>query len=513
MSLSHLTSWTADSERSWAAQIDGLIRRHRLDKPPPERYRSRASEISRLPHQALALDQYLERLQEDGLAGAARMHQGRCLGHMTSPLPGFMPQLARLIASLNQNLMKTESSGQLTALEKRTLLMLHRAVFGLGECDYDAMGSDSQSTPGLITSGGTVANVTAMWCARKRSLDGPDGWWRELQCQGYRDAVVIGSQLMHYSFEKAVDLLGLGANGLIKVEVDHQGSIRLDRLDEVLASCHAHRRKVLAIVGIAGSTDFGSVDPLEELATRARMENTHFHVDAAWGGPILFTDKHANLLSGIELADTVTLDAHKQLLTPVGCGVLLYRERHLSRTVMTTAPYAVRPGSADAGRFTLEGSRPANVIYLHAALHLIGRQGFAQLIEHSFERARSLARRITARKELELLQEPVSNLVVFRYLPAHCRSGAGGACETAINRLNTRLHKALRRSGAAFLSRTERAVPGREGPITVMLRAVMFNPLCEFGDVEPLLDEVIAIGDQLDMRGLAQDYAVEHIDG
>ncbi|EHP44785.1 group II decarboxylase [Cupriavidus basilensis OR16] len=513
MSLNHLTSWAADSERDWAEQIDGLIRQHRLEKAPPEGPLSDICKIPQIPRQAMALNPYLERLQQDGLAGAARMHHGRCLGHMTSPLPGFMPQLARLVASLNQNLMKTESSGRLTTLEKRTLLMLHRAVFDLKECDYAAMEADSQSTPGLVTSGGTVANVSAMWCARKRSLDGPDGWWREMQCQGYRGAVVIGSQLMHYSFEKAMDLLGLGANSLLKVDVDQNGAMRLDLLDEVLSACHARRRKVLAIVGIAGSTDFGSIDPLEELAKRARMENAHFHVDAAWGGPLLFSDKHADLLCGIEAADTVTLDAHKQLLTPVGCGVLLYRECHLSRTLMTTAPYAVRPGSADAGRFTLEGSRPANVIYLHAVLHLIGRRGFAHLIEHSFERARALARRISARRELELLLEPVSNLVVFRYLPEHCRSGTSSACETAINELNTRLHKEMRRSGCAFLSRTERAVPGRHGPLTVMLRAVMYNPLCELDDVEPLLQEVITTGKKVEALGLAKPHVMERIDG
>lgn len=503
-------SWQSGVEHRWMEQIDTLIGQHRaassVRASPPA-----GSPVIELPRESMAADDYFEKLLRDGLDGAARMHHGRCLGHMTSPLPAFMPHLSRLVTALNQNLMKTESSGRLTVLERTTLLMLHRLVFGLDDQRYRRMATDSERAPGVITCGGSTANLTAMWCARRRSFPGRDAWWRELHRQGYVDAVIIGSRLMHYSFDKAVDLLGMSPDALVKLDVDAAGALRLDELDATLAVCRAQRRKVLAIVGVAGSTEFGSIDPLHELARRAREEGIHFHVDAAWGGPFLLSERNAGLLKGIELADTVTLDAHKQLLTPLGTGILLYRDSELSRASMATAPYAVRPGSWDGGRFTLEGSRPANAIYLHAALHLIGRQGFERYIDQSLERARGLARRIDIRPDFELLHEPPSNLVVFRYLPSRLRCGYGRENEAEINALNVQLHKQLRQAGTSFLSRTDRVLPGREGAPLVMLRAVMFNPLCRMEDLDPMLDEVAACGALVKARMAAEVEGDEYV--
>ncbi len=209
-------SWQTGAERRWIEHIDTLVGQHReagfvRTSPSP------GPSAVEFPRESMAVDDYFEKLLRDGLEGAARMHHGRCLGHMTSPLPAFMPHLSRLVTALNQNLMKTESSGRLTALERTTLLMLHRLVFDLDEPRYRCMATDSERSPGVITCGGSTANLTAMWCARRRSFSGRDAWWRELQRQGYVDAVIIGSRLMHYSFDKAVDLLGMSPGALVKL--------------------------------------------------------------------------------------------------------------------------------------------------------------------------------------------------------------------------------------------------------------------------------------------------------
>jgi len=497
MTLINNYSSNPEIERCWGEAIDTIINEHR-EYTGTGLSSAKGPFAFEFPHESMTMADYVEKLLRDGLSRVARMHHGRCLGHMTSPLPAFMPHLSRLVTALNQNLMKSESSGWLTMLERQTLLLLHQLVFNLKEDTYLRMATDNERTSGVITCGGTTANLTAMWCARTRIFTGFDVWWKELQSQGFVDAVIIGSRLMHYSFDKAASLLGLAPNGLVKLDVDASGALRLDELDATLAACRAQRRKVLAIIGIAGSTEFGSIDPLRKLALRARAEDIHFHVDAAWGGPFLLSPSHAGLLDGIECADTVTMDAHKQLLTPLGTGMLLFRDSELSTASMVTAPYAVRTGSWDGGRFTLEGSRPANVVYLHAALNLIGRKRFAQYIDDSFERARSLAKRIDARPEFELLHEPPSNLVTFRYLPQHLRSGYCDSDVAEINLLNIQLHKNLRQVGTSFLSRTDRVPPGRQGASLVMLRAVMFNPMCCMDDLDPMLDEVADIGAEIE---------------
>jgi glutamate decarboxylase len=166
---------------------------------------------------------------------------------------------------------------------------------------------------GVMTSGGTIANVTALWLARNRACG--DNLFA-LAEQGYRGAVILGSRLMHYSFDKGMDLLGLGhaASGASHRRPE---PARHGRAGAGPSQCKEQKLKVLALVGVAGSTDFGSIDPLPELADIAEREQIHFHVDAAWGGPTLFSPRYQALLAGIEHADTVTLDGHKQLLVPL----------------------------------------------------------------------------------------------------------------------------------------------------------------------------------------------------
>ena len=150
MKLSEPVFWETGQERCWTEQIDALVHRYRQQGRSVGQLLSTPTPATRVPEQPMGIEDYLGRLAEDGLAEAACMHHPRCLGHMTSPLPVFMPQLSRLVTSFNQNLMKTESSGGLTALERNTLIMLHRTVFDLDEQSYHKMSTDSQSTPGLI---------------------------------------------------------------------------------------------------------------------------------------------------------------------------------------------------------------------------------------------------------------------------------------------------------------------------------------------------------------------------
>ncbi|WP_374338369.1 aspartate aminotransferase family protein [Leeia sp.] len=490
MTQTYWMDWSAEQEAEWAQAMDALIARYRSATPTAPRVGGRAH-VGPMPQEGISPAAWLEQVQAHGLDHLAAMWRPDCLGHMTSPLPGFMPQLGRLLVALNQNMMKSESSAGLTRLERETVAMLHQRVFQrsarLSEPQHDQV-------EGVITGGGTLANLMAMWCARKQAFPGEAPWWQQLQQQGYRDAVIIGSRLMHYSFDKASELLALGSAQLLKLEVDAHGSVDLAQLDQTLAACQRERRKVIALVGVAGSTDFCSFDPLHALADRAQRVGAHFHVDAAWGGPFLFAPTMADRLFGIERADTVTLDAHKQLLTPLGCGVLLYRDPQRSRDIMTTAPYAVRPGSWDAGRFTLEGSRPANVLYLHAALHLMGERGYRSVLEKSVADARHLAALIQQHPRLELLLEPVGNVVVFRYLP----SSPGWKDTAAIHAFNIRLHKRLRNQGPAFLSRSERVLPGQSGAACTFLRAVINNPLSQPQHLAQLLDDVVRCGLQLE---------------
>lgn len=457
--------------------------------------------------------EYLDRLDRDVVRHSTRTCSPTYVGHMTSALPYFVRPLAKLVTVLNQNPVKVETAKSLSPCERQTLSMLHRLVYDLPPAFYERHGQDPASTLGIIGSGGTLANVTALWCARNASL-GPSGGFAGVEVEGmaaalrfygYRDAVVIGSTLMHYSFDKAAGLLGIGTRNLVRVPVDARGSIRVDELRRVVEECIRERRHVIAIVGVAGTTDAGSIDPLREVARVARDAGVHFHVDAAWGGVLAFSRRHRHLLDGIEDADSVTIDGHKQMYTPMGTGVLLCRDPYLARSVEKHARYILRKGSVDLGRRALEGSRPGSVLHLHAALHLIGRHGFEQLIEDGMRKARYMADQVRARPGLDLLMEPQTNILLYRHLPSGREAQPGESAEARhdheeTSQLNTWIQKIQRQEGRSFVSRTMLDLDGNGTMPTVALRAVLANPLTREPHIDAVLDEQEAIAARLHAR-------------
>jgi len=235
------------------------------------------------------------------------------------------------------------------------------------------------------------------------------------------------------------------------------------------------------------------------MADVARASGAHFHVDAAWGGPCLLSQSHRAKLRGIERADTVTIDGHKQLHLPLGVGLLLFNDPRRADDVVQEASYACRAGSWDRGRHGVEGSRPAAALFLHAAMHVVGRRGYERLIDASVERARYMADAIRASDELELLVEPELNVVVYRYVPPELRgSGDADRDEAAIDALNAEIHRRQVEGGRSYVSRTTLTVPrGGATRAIVCLRAVIGNPLTRARDIDDILREQAAIGDAL----------------
>lgn len=446
---------------------------------------------SRMPTCGCSTEAYLARLATL-VPGASHLTSPRYMGHMTAPLPAYTAELSRLLVMLNQNPMKMESSRLLSFLEREVLGKLHRLIYGRDDAFYGEQMHAKDAALGVMTSGGTIANVTALWLARNRACG--DNLFA-LYEQGYRGAVILGSRLMHYSFDKGMDLLGLDARSVWRLETDEQNRLSLAALERALLQCKEQKLKVLALVGVAGSTDFGSIDPLPELAAIAEREQIHFHVDAAWGGPTLFSPRYQNLLAGIERADTVTLDGHKQLLVPLGTGMLLCRQPDMMMAVKREAPYAIRATSFDQGRFTLEGTRPANALYLDAAFQLFGQQGYAELIEANYDRARLMADLIESDPAFELMSAPVMNLLSYRCIPPHLQGKVlDEAANAQINDFNVALQKAQRAEGRSFVSRTQRAVVRYGAQPLTLLRAVLLNPLIEERHIRDLLADQQRLG-------------------
>lgn len=444
-----------------------------------------------IPEEPTYVSDYTDFVKEHLVAQSVHTAAPGFVGHMTSALPYFMLPLARLMTALNQNLVKVETSKAFTPMERQVLAMLHHLVYRKPEEFYPPWIHNSQHALGAFCSGGTIANVTALWVARNR-LFAPEGMFKGIAQEGLASAfrhkgcdniAVLVSERGHYSFGKAADLLGIGRDNLIKVKTDAHNRIDLQELRKECRLLKERSILPLAIVGIAGTTETGNVDPLEELADFAQELGCHFHVDAAWGGPTLFSDRYRHLLKGIERADSVTIDAHKQLYVPMGAGMVVFKDPTALSAIEHHANYILRHGSKDLGSHTLEGSRPGKAMLVHAGFAIIGRKGYKLLIDMGIERARAFADMIRLHPDFELTSEPELNILTYRYCPLKVQQAltkASSGQRTLINALLDQicqlLQKHQREAGKTFVSRTRLRMAHYGEELTV-LRVVLANPL------------------------------------
>ncbi|MDY0189177.1 MAG: putative pyridoxal-dependent aspartate 1-decarboxylase [Desulfuromonas sp.] len=447
---------------------------------------------SHIPEHPTFVSKYTEFVTDKLVAQSVHTASPGFIGHMTSAMPYFMMPLTRIMTALNQNLVKVETSKAFTPLERQVLAMLHRLIYAQDDAFYARWIHDSQSALGAFCSGGTVANTTALWAARNR-LCAPSGSFKGISQEGYLNAmrhldcnglVVMVSQRGHYSLGKAVDLLGIGRDNLIKVATDDNNRIDMRQLRNQCNIVQAEGKKILAIVGIAGTTETGNVDPLDEMADLSQELGCHFHADAAWGGPTLFSDTHRWRLRGIERADSVTIDGHKQLYVPMGVGMVLFKDPAALSAVEHHAAYILRHGSKDLGSHTLEGSRPGKAMLVHAGLSIIGRQGYELLIDQGIACAQRFADMIVAHKDFELITAPELNILTYRYNPEWLQAVIATANDDKVHEINILLNQIIRmiqkyqrEAGKTFVSRTTLELTRYHGTSVTVFRAVLANPL------------------------------------
>ncbi len=460
------------------------------------------SQVS-IPEQGVSESEYLQGMTENVIGHTINTGSPYFIGHMTSLLPNFMRPMAKLVATMNQNVVKVETSKSLTFYEKQSLAMLHKAVYNQRDEYYQDVLASHTSPLGLITSGGTLANIAALQCARNQSLSTfadveEEGFFAVLNKAGFTESVVIGSSLAHYSIEKSLGLLGLGKKSLLSIPVDKHQKIDLVKLRETLVDCANKRIHISALVGVAGSTECGSFDPLAEMADLAEEFGVYFHVDAAWGGPLVFSDEHRSLLDGIDRADSVTIDGHKQLYLPMGIGIVLFKSHETGKLITNEANYIIRAASPDLGRIGVEGSRPANVCYLQAALCLIGKKGYAHLLDKSISTTQQMANEILSSLDFELLNKPQANIFLYRFIPEKYRGLAPYSLEDnqAIDRFNIQLQEQQLSQGMTFVSRTTFKVNSELS--VVGLRVVIANPLTTIDHCRAVLEDQRSIAENLE---------------
>lgn len=463
---------------------------------------------SGMPEKPTFVSEHTQFLLDKLVANSVHTAAPSFIGHMTSALPYFMLPLSKIMIALNQNLVKIETSKAFTPLERQVLGMMHNLVFEQNDSFYQTYMHSESDSLGAFCSGGTLANITALWVARNNLLkaDGQfkgvnrAGLFPALQHYGYNGLAILVSERGHYSLAKAADVLGIGRDNLMAIKVNGEHKVLVEQMRQTASDLKKQNIKVMAIVGIAGTTETGNVDPLDELADLAQSLDCHFHVDAAWGGATLFSKKHKALLKGIERADSVTIDAHKQMYVPMGSGLVLFKRPELASEIEQHAEYVLRKGSKDLGSHTLEGSRPGMAMLVYSALKVLGRQGYELLINRSLKQAQYFAELISQQTDFELVSKPELCILTYRYVPNAIQAlldKADDSLQAVINEklddLTRFIQKCQREAGKSFVSRTRLSSQKYAGQTITVFRVVLANPLT----TEKILQDVLVEQAQL----------------
>ncbi|MBV9958784.1 MAG: aspartate aminotransferase family protein [Acidobacteria bacterium] len=395
-----------------------------------------------LPQTGMDAADILRRFTDEVVPHAMQIPSPRYYG-LFNPTPMPIGVWADALASaLNQNGAAWRNSPSASIIEARVLNWL---------CELVGYGPESFGT---LTSGGSEANLVALKCAR-------DSVHQSVRDKGLRAAgkelVVYASEQSHYSFEKSVDILGLGRENLRKVATDETFHIRIDELRAEIERDVSVGRVPCCVAGAAGATSTGVVDPLDELASVAREYGCWFHVDAAYGGALACSEKYRRLLRGIERADSITFDPHKWMFVPFACGATLIKGggRILRDAFDITPEYLSEDrGGADVAydffRYGQLGTRRFNALKVWMALKTLGVRGYAEIIERQIELTHYFAARLDELKDFERLGEVETAVCCFRFMPEEARA----LDDAAQDELQRALQRRIERSGEAWLSTT-----------------------------------------------------------
>lgn len=437
-----------------------------------------AALVRAVPEQPVPLDELAAHLREMLVAHNGHIGHPRFLAYIcgSGTVPGTVADL--LASGLAQNAGGWQFSPAAHEIERAVLRWL-AAELGLPD-----------TAGGVFVTGGSIGNLVGLKLARDR-LGGS-----EVRANGLRgrELAVYGSSEAHDTIARAADILGLGSAALRPVPVDAELRLRADALEERLTADLAAGVRPIALVGTAGTTGTGAIDPLPAIADLAERHGLWFHVDAAYGGPAVLADDLRPLLRGIERADSVTLDAHKWLYTSASSGCLLVRDqRHLVES-FTVDPSYVYEDLARTGKgmnsafFAPTFSRPFDALKVWVSLLAHGRSAYARRISHDAALARYLDARARAHPDFEPVSVSLS-ICCFRYRPRDLPTG--DEADAYADELNRRLLVELQLDGRVFPSNA--SVHGR-----FALRACIVNVRTEAPDLDLLLDVAAELGARLD---------------
>jgi glutamate/tyrosine decarboxylase-like PLP-dependent enzyme len=420
-----------------------------------ERFREALPEDGTDPHAVL------DQVEEDVMPNTMRVDHPRFFGFVPSP-NNFIGVLGDALAAGFNVFSGTWMSGAAAAQIELVVIDWLRDLCGL-----------PPSTGGLFTSGGSMANVTALAAARHAMLD-----------DDVSEAVAYCSDQTHTSVDRALRLLGFANSQLRRLPSDDRFRLDPEALRDAIEADRAAGRRPFCVIANAGTTNTGAVDPLPALADIADAERLWLHVDGAYGAPAVVCEQGRERLRGLDRVDSLTMDPHKWLFQPFEIGSVLVRDpQHLRRAFRLEAEYLEDAmGADDEVNFSARGiqlTRSFRALKLWMTLKVFGRAHIATAVERGFERAEQAERLLRMRPDWTVVSPAQMGILTFRCAPDGCT-------DDQIDALTRRLVSAVNEEGDRFLTKT--ALDGRP-----VLRLCPIHPRTTADDIQHTIDRLDAL--------------------
>ncbi|MDD2608528.1 MAG: aspartate aminotransferase family protein [Giesbergeria sp.] len=408
------------------------------------------------------------------VAHCIRLDHPHTAAHLHCPPLAISVAAELVVAALNPSMDSFDQAPAATIVEMQLVRHL---------CDLIGLGP---AATGTFTPGATQSNFMGLLLAREAFYQRQ--WSRSAWHQGLGQEAhslrILCSEASHFSVEKSAAQLGLGTQSVVRVPCDGQFRLCTRALRASLAALQQQGLHAMAIVATAGTTDFGSIDPLAEVASIAQEMGVWLHVDAAYGGALIYSEQHQSKLLGIAQADSVSIDFHKLLWQPIACGAFLLKNAAHFDLMKMHVDYLnpqehEQAGVPDLVTRSLLTTRRFDALKLWLSLQLLGRVRLGSMIDATLALAQAAAAWIKQQPQLALLHQPMLGCVVFRYVP---RSSSADA-----DSLNANIRQLFFDQGRAVLGQTR--VHGQ-----TCLKITCMNPDTTTAQLLQLLQAVVEQG-------------------
>lgn len=420
-----------------------------------------------LPDNGEGFDNVLDALKRQILPNFLRTSSTDYMAHLHSPalLESIAAEL--IIAAFNQSMDSWDQAPVATEVELEVIQKLC-SLYG-----YD------EKSDGVFTSGGSQSNISALLFARDWYCKNKLGY--DVKKHGlpenYRKLRIYTSEISHFSMEKGAHLLGLGYDAVVKVPVDDKQKIDACALEKLIEQDLENGNLPFCVVATIGTTDYGSIDPMNEISSVCQKYGLWLHADAAYGSAVILSSKYAQRVAGFNLCDSITVDFHKMFLLPISCSAVLLRDASNFEALELHADYLNREEDEEDGYTNLVGkslqtTRRFDALKVWVSFKMRGKDGWGEIIDTCMENAAYLYSRLRNDAEFETVTEPEISSVVFRI--------------ASTDDTNKRVRRALIHKHGVVIGQT--VYNGK-----VFLKFTLLNPLVTHEKLDSLLELIKSI--------------------